>query len=146
MAKIESQQALLEDPVLNGSPCASDLLESSNLNLICNVRGTLLIYGAKAVEASVRQEGVRADDQFSGSGTQKIAAIGDILEVESMTLRVSSNSETICLYMDLKQEGELFKWGRGRPGVGSIHFKVDISTTERRKDKRPNFKMTKGLE
>lgn len=47
-----------------------------------------------------------------------------------MTLRVSPKSETICLYIDLKQEEELFKWGHGRSGVESIHFKVDISTTE----------------
>lgn len=59
-----SHPVLLDDPVLNGSPCVWGLLESLGSNLICNFRVTFLIYGAQTVEANVLQEELRVDNQF----------------------------------------------------------------------------------
>lgn len=91
-----SHPVLLDDPVLTGSPCVWGLLESLGSDLICNFRVTFLIYDPQTVEADALQEELRVDNQFGVLGTEEIAGIGDTLEVEKVTLRVSFNSEAIA--------------------------------------------------
>lgn len=77
-----SHPVLLDDPVLNGSPCVWGLLESLGSNLVCNFRVTFFIYDPRTVEADALQEELRVDNQLGVLGTQEMAGIGDTLEVE----------------------------------------------------------------
>lgn len=90
-----SHLALLEDPAVNGSPCVSGLLGILTSNLICNFCVIFLICGANRVEANVQQEGLRLDNS---KNSRNRGHPGGGVNV----IKVSSGSETVYLYLDLK--------------------------------------------